>query len=802
MKISLVIATIIFTCLIGTFASAQTFTVSGKIQDQNKQSLIYSPVSLMRLADSTTTLQLTNDKGSFIFTTVLPGKYVVNALMIGFEKNSSEVFTVTESNIQLSPIVLNEKAISLNDVVVRSKMPVIDYRADRVIINVEKMNTAGDNALEVISKAPGIRLDKDENIILKGKKGVAIMIDGKMSYMNGAELTTYLKSLPADALSKLELISNPSASFDAASTGGYINIKLKRNKIQGFNGNANVGGGYGKYEKIYGGTNLNYNFGKLSSFARISTGHYNSYNRLTLNRTIGTDQYNQVNFWHPITQSTNYSAGFDYSINDRQTLGAMYKGFSSPDETNVTANSPSFNAAGAKLGSVAMDNPQTNKSGNNAFNINYRFNIDTNGRALNFDADHVNYRNSKNENFTNFYYNGNNQLINDPIFLRNNGFGVTNIYALKLDYVLPLNKKLKLETGIKTSWVNSTSNLAFDSLKNSVWINDPRRTNLFKYAEHINAGYASLAQSFKKLDLNIGLRLEQTIGNGNSSSSTEKINRNYFQLFPNASVSYKMNDNNQFTASYRKSINRPSYGSLNPFAFYTDPYTALQGNQFLQATYSNNLEFNFNFKSFRLLSVSYASTKGGISQVIYQNNNTKESISRPENLSNEKSLYFATGSPVDLFEWWNNSTELAVAYDQVNTPVQGLQYNASKWNWGISTDNTFSLPKKYSFSLYAYYQSPSVSGLFKSLEAYAVNVGAKKTFLKDNATLSFKLNDVFATGMFRSVLKYGNVNTTWQNEWENRKFSISFSYKFGNIKMKTVKSRKTSTSEEEGRVSN
>ncbi len=720
--------------------------------------------------------------------------------MVGFEKKSSTVFVVSQSDVQVPTIILADKVQTLSDVTIKSKMPVVDYKADRVIVNVEKMNTAGDNALEVISKAPGIRLDKDENIILKGKSSVAIMVDGKLSYMSGSELTTYLKSLPADALSKLELISNPSASFDAASTGGYINIKLKRNRIEGFNGNANIGGGYGKYEKVYGGTNLNYNLGKVSTFARVSTGHYKSYNRLTLERTIGTDQFNQINFWHPITQSTNYSAGFDYYLTDKLTIGATYKGFSAPERTNVTANSPSFNSQGQKLGSVAMVNPQDNTSGNNAFNVSYRFNIDTTGKELSFDADYVNYGNSKNENFTNRYFDKNDQLINNPIYLRNNGSGKANIYALKLDYILPFNENLKLETGLKASWVNTESNLVFDSLKNAGWVNDPRRTNLFSYNEHINAGYASLSQSFEKLNVKIGLRLEQTIGNGKSSGSAEEIKRNYFQFFPNAAVSYKINDYNQLTASYRKSINRPSYGSLNPFAFYTDPYTALQGNQFLLATYSNNLEINYNYKSFRLLTVSYASTKGGISQVIYQNNNTKESISRPENLSNEKSLYFATGSPVDIFKWWNNSTELSAGYDEIKTPVQGVEYKAARWNWGISSDNTFSLPKKYSISLYAYYQSPSVSGLFRALENYAVNVGAKKTFWKDNATLSLKLNDVFATGKFRSVLQYGNVNTYWQNEWENRKVSLSLSYKFGNIKMKTVKNRNTSTSEEEGRV--
>lgn len=784
-------------------ANAQTFKVSGTVNDQvSKAPLDLASIALVRLPDSLAVLQATNQQGVYEFKTVKPGQYIIKALMMGYGKATSAPFEVRDADVKIPAIALIGHSQNLKEVSIVSKAPVIDQKADRTIVNVEKMNTAGDNALEVLSRAPGIKLDKDDNLILKGKKNVTIMIDGKLSYMTGTELNTYLKSLPGDVISKIELISNPPASFDAAGTGGFINIKLKRNKMQGMNGNLTLGGGYGQYEKINGGLNLNYNIGKLSSYVRFNTGRYNSFNRLTLNRTIGNEQYNQVNYWHPITNSTNYAVGSDYFINDKHTVGLMFKGFSSPDQTEVTSNSPNYNAQGAKLGSVTMHNPQKNKIGNNALNFNYRFKIDTSGRELGFDADYVNYNSNKNESFVNTYFDANDQLKGEPINLRNKGAGDIDIYALKLDYVHPFSKKLKLETGWKSSWVNASSDVRFDSLKTVGWANDQRRTNLFQYKENINAAYVSFEQSFKKIEVKIGVRAEQTLGDGVSSGTNTLIHRKYWKLFPNITAAFKATENNQFTLSYRKSINRPSYNSLNPFSFYSDPYTALQGNPLLQPSYANNFEFNYNFKNMRLLTVSYATTKGSVAEVIYQNSTTKESITRSENLNNESNLYIATGSPIDIVKWWNNNTEIYTSYNKVSSPVQGMGFNSSQWSWGISSDNNFTLPKDYTIGVYAYYQSPSVSGLFRNLEAYAINIGLKKTFWKKNATVSLKLNDVFATGKFRAQLKYNNVNTYWQNEWENRKLSLNFSYKFGNMKIKTARNRRTGTSEEEGRVNN
>ena len=342
--------------------------------------------------------------------------------------------------------------------------------------------------------------------------------------------------------------------------------------------------------------------------------------------------------------------------------------------------------------------------------------------------------------------------------------------------------------------------MRFDSLKTAGWINDPRRTNQFLYRENINAAYLSLDQSFKNIQIKAGLRAEQTLGKGISSGTSTLIDRKYWKLFPTVFVSFKIDSNNQVTAAYRKSINRPSYRSLNPFTFYSDPYTALQGNPLLQPSYANSFELNYSLKSFRVLTLSYSVNNGSMWEVVYQNDATKESISRPENLNRTTNFYMATGSPIDITKWWNNNTEVSAGFNRTQSAVQGNGFNAFSWNWSVMMDNTITLPKNYSLTTYAYYDSPSVSGLFHSLGSYQLNIGAKKLFWNKNATLALKVNDIFNTSAFRANLEYNNIKTYWKNEWESRRVNLSFTYKFGNMKIKTERNRSTGTREEENRV--
>ena len=778
-------------------------TVKGTVQDTHHNPLAYGTVSLLSLPDSgLVDAQMTDEAGAYVFAKVAAGRYLVKVSRIDFNPVASAPLEVGTQPVQVPLLQATEKATALKEVVVQGQRPLLEQQADRLILNVEKLNTTGENSLEILKNAPGVRLDKDDNIVFRGSASVNVLINGKMTYMTGTELSTYLKSLPASSVSKVELMANPPASYDAAGTAGIINIVLKRDLAKGMNGTATLTTGYGTYGKVSGGVNLNYNLGKLSLYTRLNAGHYNSYNRLTMERTIRDSLYRSVNYWQPTTKSVNVVAGADYFINKRHTVGIMVKGYTSPEDALTTSQSVNYDVPGNAIGNVQMQNPREVASNNYSLNLNYKFDMDSTGRSLSFDADYVRYQNGQDDFFENQYIGAAVANGKELENFRSFSDAAAQIYALKVDYVHPLGASWKAETGWKSSWVRNDSDIRYETRQENSWQNDARRTNHFLYDENINAGYVSLSKQVNKhLSLKAGLRTEQTISTGNSLTTVKVVDRNYWEFFPSAFVSYTPQDDHQFSTSYSRRISRPSYRSLNPFTFYSDPYTAIQGNPFLQPSFSNSLMFSYTFKNFQLLSISYLQQNDFVMPVVTQNDDTKESISTDQNLSRARSLSFSSGGTLPVRKWWSANVQVQGSLNKVSTPVQGEQYNQEQFSWDLSTDHNFTLPKDFSVQYSAYYSSPSVSGLFRTEANYQMSLGGKKTFMDGRATLSLKLNDIFDTSRFRAKLNYGNVHMYWQNEWESRRLNLSFSYKFGNSKIKTARNRRTGTSEEENRVS-
>ncbi|WP_214072296.1 outer membrane beta-barrel family protein [Mucilaginibacter sp. dw_454] len=788
--------------IISTATMAQQGTISGKVTDNKQEPLAGATVQLLHLPDSAKVAAIAADAdGAYHFTKIAAGKYMVKAALVSYPAVSFKVILVDGQAVTVPTLVLVEQKRSLKEVTVSATIPQLVQKSDRLVVNVEKLNTTGDNALDVIKKAPGIRLDKDDNILYRNNAGVTVMIDGRLTYMSGGELSNYLKSLPGDALSKIELIANPPGNYDAEGTAGIVNIILKRNKAQGYNGSANLSGGYGKYGKVYGGANLNYNTGKFSFYTRANSGYFDSYNKLTLSRHIGDEVYNQLNYWHPKSVSTDYTVGADYRAGDRHTIGIMLKGFNDPTNAAVTSNSVNYDAAGQQAGSVTGVNPQ--KTGNNTYsvNLNYAFAIDTMGQKLSMDADYVTSNAFESDMYTNNYFDANGSLIGAPIQLRNNSPVNYNIKAIKADYVLPFGNHWQAETGAKSSWVSTHSNVMFDSLKTNGWAADPKRSNDFLYNENINAAYLTLGKTIStQWDVKASLRAEQTNSTANSMYGAEIVKRSYWQFFPSAFVTYKVNGDNQLNASYSRRISRPSYGSLNSAIRYTDPYTGIQGNPYLQPSISQSLVFNYTYKSFQILSLSYLNVDGPVNTVINQNDVTKESISTYQNLGKSTTVTATSAGTFNVVKWWTVNYELDGEYDKVNTMVDGTPYLNSRFSWSGNMDQVFILPKNYKLTLSSQYSSPSIMGLSRMLSASQIDAGISKTSADKRLTVSFKAKDIFFGSRWRSILQYNNVNTVWNNEWESRKFFLGLSYKFGNTKLKAARRRETGSSAEEQRM--
>jgi len=788
--------------LTGNLAFAQTGGIGGKIVDAKQLPLPGTSVLLLHLPDSVQTAgQVADVNGFYLFKKPNTGKYVVKTAMVGFTTAFSKAFNFDGTDTILPVLVLSEKKNTLKEVTVSSTVPQLEQKSDRLVVNVEKLNTTGDNALEVLKKAPGIRLDKDDNILYRNNAGVVVMIDGRRTYMSGSELSNYLKSMPGNAISKVELIANPPGNYDAEGTAGMVNIILKHNKLQGYSGTANLNAGYGKYGKLYGGLNFNYNTGKLSLFTRINSGYFDSYNKLTLSRQIEDETYNQYNYWHPKTYSTGYTIGTDFYASKRSTFGFMFKGYNSPMDAAVNSQSSTLNNLGEQTGSVTGINPQKTNIGTYNINLNYSFAIDTIGQKLSIDADYVHSSSSYSQNNTNTYFDGNGAVIGNSVQLRSSAPVNYNIKAIKADYMLPLANHWQAEAGLKSSWVRTNSNVMFDSLKTAGWINDPKHSNNFVYDENINAAYATLSKPFgTKLDVKASLRAEQTISTANSLSRNEIVKRNYWQLFPSAFVTYKINPDNQLNASFSRRISRPNYNSLNSAIRYTDPYTAIQGNPYLQPSVSQSYVFNYTYKSFQVLSLSYLKVNNAVSTVINQNDQTKESISTYENLGNTSTLSATSAGSFKIVKWWVVNAELDAAYNRVNTVVQGVPYYCSRFSWSGNIDQSFFLPKNFKLQLTVEYDSPSLNGLSRTLSSSQIDAGVTKTFMEKRMTLSFKARDIFFGNRYRSILQYNNVNTRWNNEYESRRFTLGFTYNFGNTKLKAARDRKTGSREEEGRM--
>ena len=787
--------------LICRIAFAQNGTISGKIIDQKQQPLTGASVLLLQLPDSATINgQSTDLNGDFHFKNSKHGKYIVKIVMIGVI-TIYKSFDFSGSDLTLSPFIMVEKKNTLKEVTISSNIPQLEQKSDRLVVNVEKLNTSGDNALEVLKKAPGIRLDKDDNILYRNNGGVVVLIDGRRTYMSGAELSNYLKNMPGNALSKIELISNPPGNYDAEGTAGMINIILKHNKLQGYSGSANANLGYGKYGKAYGGFNFNYNSGKFSFFARSNTGYYSSYNKLTLSRQIGTDLYNQYNLWRPKTLATGYTIGTDFYAGKKSTFGVMFKGYNNPTDAQFTSMSNTLNNLGEQTAIVTSLNPQKTYTGTYSINLNYSLSLDTSGQKLSFDADYVHSASTNNENYTNNYYNGNGILNGNPVYLKSASPVDYNIKAIKADYILPLKNKLIFEAGLKSSFVNTHAVINFDSLKTAGYLLDPKRSNDFVYDENINAVYATLSKTFNpKLDVKVSLRTEQTVSTANSISRNEVVKRNYLQFFPSAFLTYKVDSDNQLNASFSRRISRPGYSSLNSAIRYTDPYTAIQGNPYLQPSVSQSYVLNYTYKSFQILSLSYLKVNGDQNTVINQNDQTKESIATYQNLGSAHSLSATSSGTFNIKKWWNINAEIDASFIKVNTLVGENPFESSRFAWDANLDQTFFLPKNFKFQLTGSYNSPSIDGLARILSSSQIDAGITKTMLDKKLSVSFKVRDIFFQSRYRSILQYNNVNTRWDNEYESRRFTLGLTYNFGNTKLKTARNRQNGSKEEEGRM--
>jgi hypothetical protein len=773
--------------------------LSGAVLDEKSLPFPFVNVLLLNARDSVLVKGLAADEnGKYFFDQVANGKYLVLVSMVGYKKNYSEPFTVKDATITLPLAKLVTDTQSLNEVTIVAKKPFIEQEIDRTVVNVENsIVSAGATALEILERAPGVTVDQqNEQLKLRGKEGVIVQIDGKQTFLSQQELITLLRNTPSDNIEKIELITNPSAKYDAAGNSGIINIKMKRNKNYGTNGNINLGLAHAKYGRGNASLTVNHRAGKLSSFVSAGTFINKGFNNNDIYRKIPFED--KVTIFDQRTERINKSqyhnirAGVDYFATEKTTVGVLVSGFyndwSNPfGQTNTRILNEDLSLQRTFRTNVFNGGTMQNISSN----INFKHQFDDKGKELTFDMDYVNYTGRKKSVLDTRYFTPAGTPDGNPENVRNNMPSNINIGVAKLDYTQKLWKG-KFETGLKSSIVGSDNDMVFET-KIDEWVLDPSRSNQFKYTENVNAAYLNYSGNIsKKVKYQLGLRGEHTHSIGNSVTLNQKRDRNYVNLFPSVFLSNQLDTNNVINLSYSRRIDRPNYQSLNPFEFYLDPYTFQRGNPNLKPQYTNAFQLVHVYKNFLNTTLAYSRIKDMIADELPQQiASENKTFVTSENLDNQDNVSLTVSFPIKIAKWWNVQTNFTGVYNHYNSIYLEEKLEIKQASWNMYASNQFTLPKGFSAEISGWYNSRAFYGLYAAKPMGMVNAGLQKNIMNKKGTIRLNVNDIFWTNRFRGKAIYKDIDFSVRSQWPSRQFRLTFTYNFGNQNVKGARQRNT-----------
>lgn len=748
--------------------------------------------------------------GVYEFTNIKPRKYLLRASQAGYNDGYSQQVDL-EKNASFSAIItLKAKSSLLNDVTVVSKKPAIQFLADKTVVNPEaSISNAGATVMDVLEKSPGITVNKDGSIIMKGKPSVTVLIDGKATQLSGADLQAYLSGIPASQVDVVELIENPGAKYDASGNAGIINIKMKANKVKGFNGSLNVSAGQGVYSKTGNSLNLNYRNGKVNWFLNYGNRASNEFMDIwTLRKYVNSNNQDSVlleqpNFNKSSQVGQNIKTGFDLFLNKKATLGLVFTGgiFNRKAKSYSEINwmNPNYHID-SSINTWGQNNRKFKRGG---VNVNGKFKLDQSSE-LSADLDYVNFTINGDQQYQT-------QLIapgSDIAATQGNIPSKLQIFTAKVDYSKRY-KKLLLETGLKTA-VNKTDNLAEYYFKDNgnAWQPDLSRSNHFLYNEIISAAYASVDAEKGKWHWQAGLRYEYTSYKahqlGNALVRDSAFKKNYSSLFPTAFVSYQIDSNNSITFRVGRRIDRPPFQQLNPFLTTLNKYTYEGGNPFIKPQYTWNFAVAHTYKQMLTTELSYSYLKDYFSQIFIIDSNASNVnkniiIYTRGNVGSFQNLGITETFQSPVTKWWN-ITAVAVYNYKIIKGVVWAPIEARVSQLNISINNQFQLKKGWSFELSGFYQTRSQIDLQEWLKPQGeLDAAVAKQILKKKGTLKLSVRDITYFQNYSGYSTFQNSYEPFTIKWDSRAVRLSFSWRFGKT-MKAVSRSEGGAADEINRV--
>ena len=760
--------------------------------DQGKsEALAFVSVSLHATADSLLLMATASDNaGNFNLEIASTDSVLVYFNIIGFKPMWKKISA--SANLNLGTIELMRTSTVTSEMEFVAKKPLVQVQADKTIFNVEgTANAVGLNALELLRRAPGVVIDNNNNISVKGKSGITVYIDGRISPLQGSQLSDFLKSTPSSSIEKIEIITNPSARFDAAGTAGILNIVMKKNSNYGQN--ATFGLGYGN--QVYGKTNGSFTYnrrkGKTNVYATYGNNFGEEWGYMRFYKEQNDIFFDQKTYSLYKDQSHYGKAGIDISINDKNTLGISLN-------TNL-ANNISDSHGSTPIGSVALgagiDSTLEASSISDGYRNNYGANVNyqwkgENDKELTLDANYGIYDIDNKDFQPNRYIGSNGILLNERNY-QNNTATQIDIAVVRADYSFNW-KKIKWEAGVKGTQVNTNNKLDFFNVVGNNLEVDSNLTNSFEYKERVLAAYANASGKYKKFGWQVGVRAENTNSNGELFALTpqelSRVDRLYTNLFPSAAITFDHKETSTFNLTYSRRIDRPSYQSLNPFESRLDELSYSRGNAFLQPQYTDAFELSHTLFYMITSSIGYSKTNGFFTEIT-DTTEFSRSFIQTRNLGYRENITFNLGSPVSFAKWWDGYVNMGV-YNIHNraTFEDGNTIDLRATSYNIFMQNTFKFNKTTSFELSGFFNGPSVwGGTFRNKPMGGLDVAFQKTFLSEKLVLRLAYGDILRTMRWRGISEYAGLYMDASGLWESRTARINLTWKIGNQKLKEKK---------------
>jgi hypothetical protein len=802
----------IFTTIL-CFAAGVFFTKAGAANIVLEIELVDSAgnkveQALVRIQDQcgVTDTSFTCTNGSLSIVVPYCSNYQISAVSSGFDTSKTTVKSESSLSLRVR-MVMRPEIKKIGDVNITQRAPIIRTEGEKLIVDAASINPGGiSTAVELLERCPGLVVDQQNNSIrMKGKNGVMFMVDGRLQPLSGQDLFNLLRSMPSAMVERIELISNPSARYDASGNAGIINIITKKEKNMGWNGTLTSGLGQGRYIKANQGIMASYRNKKFAWNSQYNYAHRRGFNQLYLQRDFSPNDtfsgsYRQRNYLRFPFNNHTFRTGLDYYLNRTTTLGI-----------STTANANLFNPNGINYSDIigaektvvsyfTTTNNSRDRWFNGSVNAYFKKNLDTFGSEFSIDVDAAKFNSNTDQLFTTEYYDTGWTKYRPDYLLAGDLNGALSILAVKSDYVKKFRNKKQVETGIKASRVIANNHVKFFDQSNQNSVLDSSKSNHFIYAEHIIAAYLQTAGEWNKISYQFGLRGEQTLAEGVQKYSGEAFDRNYLQLFPSFSLQRSDAKNNTTGITLSRRINRPSYGQLNPFKFYLDPTTYRAGNPYLNPELTWSAEMQWVKATGMALSLSLSRTVRNITEVIYPSEeDPKITIQTNKNLRDFRNAVVSFSSPLKTLKNSSGFFSVNAGYQYFTGNIANTPLGKGSFALNANLVQNFVLGKKWAADCNGSYQSEQVYGYMRVLALGQLGGGITRFFWSKTGTLKLAVTDVFFTGNPRGITDFEGYHEEFVVKRETRVAMLTFTYKFGKPQGQT-RQRRGGAEEEKSRA--